>query len=32
MPDAPPFLPLRNGAFEEGAATGVPLGWRVVGT
>ena len=31
VPDAPPFLPLRNGAFEEGAATGAPLGWRVVG-
>ena len=32
VPDAPPFLPLRNGGFEEGAATGAPLGWRVVGT
>ena len=32
VPDAPPFLPLRNGAFEEGPATGAPLGWRVVGT
>ena len=31
VPDSPPFLPLRNGAFEEGPATGAPLGWRVVG-
>ena len=31
VPDSPPFLPLRNSAFEEGPTIGAPVGWRVVG-